>query len=363
MTDPIFRISLLPARQGDCIWLEYGPPEHPYQVLIDGGVAETHSHILNRLQKLPEDRRAFELLIVSHIDSDHIGGTLELLLGDNAGATFKDIWFNGWRHLPESGFEEFGPVQGEKLTTYLLQPGTNWNQSRPFKGRAVSVKPNSPLPSVDLEGGLKLTLLSPGREQLLALRPVWQAECIKAGLFPPVPAVSSHPVPQGFEVMGTVTIDQQARAKYKGDPSPANGSSIAVLADYCGVRLLLAGDAQAEVLTSSLQRLTAPGEKLQIKAFKLPHHGSQNNLSQSLLEKLDCPLYLFSTDGTKFKHPSPQAVARVIKFGGPHPTLAFNYCTDYTRKWNHQPWIDEYGYSVMYPKEWGAGLVLDLFAG
>ena len=80
-------------------------------------------------------------------------------------------------------------------------------------------------------------------EQLLAGRRTWQAECIQAGLFLPVPAVNSHPVPQGFEVMGTMTIDQLARAKYKGDPSPANGSSIAVLADYCGVRLLLAGDA------------------------------------------------------------------------------------------------------------------------
>jgi hypothetical protein len=360
MSDPIFRCSLLPARQGDCLWLEYGPADHPHQVLIDGGVADTHTQVLKRLNNLPADRRDFELLIISHIDSDHIGGTLELLLGDSAGATFKDVWFNGWRHLPESGFEEFGPVQGEKLTTRLLQPGTNWNQSTPFAGKAVSIKQNNPLPSVELEGGLKLTLLSPGTEQLHALRPVWQAECIKAGLFPPVAAVSSHPIPPGFEVMGTVTIEQLAQAKYKGDPSPANGSSIAILADYCGVRLLLAGDAHAEVLTSSLQRLTAAGEKLQIKAFKLPHHGSQNNLSQSLLEKIDCPLYLFSTDGTQFKHPSPQAVARVIKFGGSQPTLAFNYRTDYTLKWKHQPWIDQYGYSVLYPPEGETGLVVDL---
>jgi hypothetical protein len=251
-------------------------------------------------------------------------------------------------------------VQGEKLTTRLLQPGSPWNCSSPFEGKAVRVNPGDPLPTITLEGGLELTLLSPGLEQLQALRPEWQKECIKAGLFPPVPATTSHPLPPGFEVMGGLDIDQLAQAKFKGDPSEANGSSIAVLARYQDITLLLAGDAYAEVLETSLGRLAAAGEKVKLHAFKLPHHGSQNNLSQSLLEKIDCPLYLFSTDGTLFKHPRPQAVARVIKYGGPQPTLAFNYRTDYTLKWKHQPWIDQYGYSLQDPSEGEAGLVVDL---
>ena len=56
-------------------------------------------------------------LVITHIDFDHIGGVLSLLQDKDLGVTFHDIWFNGWRHLPGSGFEEFGPVQGEKLTT------------------------------------------------------------------------------------------------------------------------------------------------------------------------------------------------------------------------------------------------------
>ncbi len=360
MTKTIFRLSLLPARQGDCLWLEYGPEEHPWQVLIDGGTAETHGQIAARLNKLPAGRRVFELFIVSHIDSDHIGGALKLLTEENAGATFKDTWFNGWRHLPESKFEEFGPVQGEKLTTRLLEPNTSWNQHKPFEGKAIQTNKSGQLPAVELEGGLKLTLLSPGQEQLFSLRPVWEVECRKAGLKPEEPATSSHPAPPGFEVMGPLNIDLLAQEKFVGDPSQANGSSIAILAEYAEKRLLLAGDAYAEVLETNLQRLAGLGGRVKLDAFKLPHHGSRNNLSQSLLEKIDCPLYLFSSDGTQFKHPSRQAVARVIKYGGVEPILAFNYRTPYTLLYDQPLLISQYGYSLCYPPAGEEGLTLDL---
>ena len=55
---------------------------------------------------------------------------------------------------------------------------------------------------------------------------------------------------------------------------------------------------------------------LELDAFKLPHHGSRGNVTRELIQSVDCPLWIFSTDGTQFRHPHKQAVARVILHGG-----------------------------------------------
>jgi hypothetical protein len=33
----IFRIDMLPGREGDCLWIEYGDEDRPRRILIDGG--------------------------------------------------------------------------------------------------------------------------------------------------------------------------------------------------------------------------------------------------------------------------------------------------------------------------------------
>jgi beta-lactamase superfamily II metal-dependent hydrolase len=67
------------------------------------------------------------------------------------------------------------------------------------------------------------------------------------------------------------------------------------------------------------------GVRLKIDAFKVAHHASQNNLSMELLQLLECPRYIISTNGDHFSHPDRQAIGRIIKYGGDRPALYFNY--------------------------------------
>ncbi len=355
-----FRVRMLPARQGDCLWIEYGDPQYPHRLLIDGGTPETINALQDRICQLPVDDRRFELLVITHIDSDHIGGTLALANLNLPGLVFGDIWFNGWRHLPGSGFEEFGPVQGEVLTSWLDAPGRPWNER--FDRKTVYVPDEGLLPFKDLPGGMRITLLSPSKKELSNLRPKWEQECRKAGIDPAKPPPPLQPPPPGFEGMGVVNIDALAESHFKQDTSEANGSSIALLAEFDGRRILLAGDAYSPVLLKNIQRQAAVEgqERLRLDAFKLPHHGSKANLSKELLEKVECPRYLFSTDGTQFKHPDHEAVARVIKSGGPHPELLFNYHSEYNKLWDNTQWMGQYGYSVSYSDEHQKGLLVDL---
>src|SRR5216684_2857231 len=94
----MLRVEMLPAAQGDALWIEYGDATRPRRVLVDGGTASSWRDGLRaRVESLPRDERHFELLIVTHIDADHIDGALALLTEESLGARFGDVWFNGWR--------------------------------------------------------------------------------------------------------------------------------------------------------------------------------------------------------------------------------------------------------------------------
>jgi hypothetical protein len=355
----IFKILSLPARQGDCLWIEYGDRKHLRRLLIDGGTPETLDVLKSRILALPDSERCFELLVVTHVDCDHIGGVLKLLEAEIPGLKFKDIWFNGWRHLPGSAFEEFGPVQGEILSSWLDKPGRPWNQC--FDQKSIAVPDTGPLPMRELDGALKLTLLSPTIDNLKALRPVWEEECRQAGLNPSEPPLPLPLSPPGLEAFGG-DIESLAAVRFKPDTSPANGSSIALLAEFEERRILLAGDAYASTLLNSVSRLTEGGTsaRLKIDAFKLPHHGSKANLSPDLLEKIECSRFLFSTNGAQFRHPDQEAVARIIRFSDQGAQLFFNYKTTYNKLWDNSAWKEQYGYQTKYAAAGEAGISLSL---
>jgi hypothetical protein len=351
----MFRIDMLPAEYGDCLWVEYGDKNKPYRILIDGGTESTYAGLSDRIKALNENDRKFELLVITHVDADHIGGILKLI--DSATglkATFGDVWFNGFRHLLGSGLEEFGPVQGEKLTTMLVEKQLPWNKACAKK--AIT----NLMPSVTLVGGMKLTAISPTAEELKKLKPVWAEECKKAGIDPAYPEAVTHDVTPGLESMGPIDVETLAVKPFKSDGSEANGSSIAFLAEYDGRTALLAGDGHPDVLFDGISSVCEARQidKLNLDAFKLPHHGSKANINRELLEKVVCKRYLFSTNGAKFKHPDREAVARVIKFGGNAPELIFNYRTEFNEVWRDTNLMGRYRFSVSYPTSSGINISL-----
>lgn len=200
----MLKIDMLPAAQGDALWIEYGDEQSPKRMLIDGGTKGSWEAGLRAgITGLPENERHFELLVVSHIDADHIDGALKLLQDETLGATFGDVWFNGWRHLPEA-LEPLGPVAGELLTDAILSRGLPWNEA--FGGKAVVVPDQGALPRVGLVDDLAITVLAPGVQQLHNLRPVWQEALAEAGLDPeaprPEPKAEKEKPPDGLEPLG-----------------------------------------------------------------------------------------------------------------------------------------------------------------
>jgi beta-lactamase superfamily II metal-dependent hydrolase len=337
---------MLPAGHGDALWIEYGDGDRDtHRFLIDCGTQQTAKELLRCVAGLPEREKFLELFILSHIDSDHIGGALPFFKAVRDGLRIGDVWFNGWRHL--SG--QLGARQGEMFSTAIQDFELPWNAW--LDGEAVVVRDGS-LPTCALPGGMQLTLLSPTPAELRKLTPVWTRELKRYGLTP------GTRVDYGRFLKGKPStsedVDALADTPFGGDNGAPNGTSIGVLAEYRGASALLTADAHAPVVAASIRTLLqARGrERLKIDVFKVSHHASQNNVSTELVSLLDCPHFLVSTNGDHFCHPDRQAIARIIKYGksnGRKPELHFNYRSQYNELWARQDLQEKYGFTTGYP--------------
>ena len=71
------RLTAFRSGQGDCLLLE---GESSGRILVDGGMRDPYrAHVAPALAKLRAAGKKLDLIYISHIDRDHIGGILELL--------------------------------------------------------------------------------------------------------------------------------------------------------------------------------------------------------------------------------------------------------------------------------------------
>jgi hypothetical protein len=334
---------MLAADFGDCLWLEYGDPADPSRVLIDCGPPTTFPRLKAKVEALPAKDRRFELFVLTHIDNDHIGGTIPFFADEKLGVEFGDVWFNGWRHLPQ---DKLGAKQAEIFSTLVRDRKLPWNAAA-AGGPLVVGKDD--LPVYELPGGLRLTLLSPTRDRLAKLRLRWEKELRAHGLTPG--SKVDYRQFLGGTRTTSIDVDALAASKFKSDVTPPNGSSIAFLAEFEGRSALFAADAHVPVLVDSIRALLRRRgeEKLRCDLLKVGHHASQGNTSSELIDLLDCPRYLISTSGARFHHPDRETVARLIKHGGERPEICFNYRSKDNQVWAREDLQERWGYRALFP--------------
>lgn len=362
-----FRIEMLPARHGDALWIEYGTPARTRRILIDGGPLTAYADLSARLQQVPPGDQGVELVVISHVDTDHIEGLIRLLAEPEADWPIapQEIWFNGWRHIEEA--HTLGGREGEFLSALIhRRANAIWNTS--FDGDAVCTGKLED-EAVDLAGGMRLTLVSPDPEALARLRDDWKDSVHNWEIEPGdldgawdqlVETNKFHP--DAELTLGPGDLTARLLGLLKGrDSSTANGSSIAFIAEFDGKSCLFLADAHAKVVCDSLRRLGyTSDEPLRVDAMKMSHHGSKNNITRELLELVDTRNYLFSTNGDKFRHPDEPAIEAVIQGSRRRPTLWFNYLSDFNRGWKERAEKPGAGFDVRFPRQGKRGIVVEL---
>lgn len=359
MSDGCLRIEIGKALHGDCLFVAWsGADGHQRRMLIDGGPIGAYDALASRLSALAADERSFELMVLSHVDTDHIEGMVRLFAEPQDRWPFqvKDVWFNGWRHMDD--IDTLGGRQGEFFSALLqhrLQPGA-WNGA--FSGPVV-VPSEGPLPVVSLDGGMTLTLLSPTREKLDKMREAWRKDLKKGGITPgdleaawtELATDKKYLPEEGLLASSDSSIAEILLRQFKADNAAANGASIAFLAEHASGSCLFLADAHPNAVTSSIKRLLADRgtPRLAVDAVKVSHHGSKNNTDEELIALIDSPRFFFSTNGAKFKHPDEEVIARIIhNAGGRHVTLYFNYLSDFNRKWQDETLQKQLNYSAVF---------------
>ena len=353
------RVEVLPARLGDCLLIEcVRPRRRPWRMLVDGGPPDTWPLLAARLDRLPASGPTIDVAVITHIDSDHIGGMIPFLGSDFARDHVRDVWFNGRPHLAAPRRAPKSVTQGEAVGATLAgapgaPPGMPWNLA--FAGGAIATPAAPGFGELQVPEGPKITVLSPNPPRLAALAKVWFAALDKA-LHPP----QERPAPDLPGPLGDLTA--LAARRTAKDATAPNGSSIALLVEHRGASVLLGADAFGPVLASALQALAqARGiPAVEVDALKLPHHGSQANVLTDLITAAPARHYLVSSNGDTFGHPDDPAIARVVTAAPRGATLWFNYRNARTERWADPALTAAHGYAVRFPAAPDTGTVLAL---
>lgn len=146
-------------------------------MLVDSGPDDTYPVLRTRLAAISpnaDGHRHIDLLVVTHIDHDHIGGAGRLLADRSLKLNFGDVWFNAPGERRDRSVEE-----GQKLAEMLGAPGVVLPWNRAFGGGHAVTPEGQFLELATGRGAPRLTLLSPTPERLTRLFKGWERELAK----------------------------------------------------------------------------------------------------------------------------------------------------------------------------------------
>jgi beta-lactamase superfamily II metal-dependent hydrolase len=252
-------IALLPALEGDCIHIIHtnaaGVRRH---VIVDSGPAAFAAGFSNLLTEIKSCGETIDLLCLTHIDNDHIGGAMHAAVhGEIKKELINKILFNiteaaGKMDTENSQTALYSAASATCLVQNLLSSGIPI-QKRIVSGMFMQISE------------CKLSVLAPDSDALSELYRIWN--------------------------MPSEELYAAGR-----DRSITNASSIAFILEAANRKLALLGDSTPEQLERGLKRCYPAG--LNVDAVKLPHHGSQYNINESILNMLHTKCYLISTRKT-----------------------------------------------------------------
>ncbi|WP_430412340.1 MBL fold metallo-hydrolase [Kordia sp.] len=321
------KIKFLQGYNGDCTLISYRNSENSIKnILIDGGTGSTYSRrrkagdLKKEILKLKDQNQVIDLLIITHIDDDHIGGILKMFEDKKFDKSLvKKVWFNSGKLIAEHFGDEgdyherdikldifkglnTSVKQGVRLDSFLSSLGC-WDYRIIKKGLVEEIE------------SCKITVLSPDNEGLKNLHDKWERES------PDSLETSAGKTDYHLSINELI----ETHDTFEEDESIPNGSSIAFLFEKDDKKILFLGDSYPSVIKKSLQDLGYSSDrKLELDLFKVSHHASRKNTDNELLEMIDCDTYVTLTNSLKHGLPDKLTYARIIK-NNPNSTLIFNY--------------------------------------
>jgi hypothetical protein len=325
----IFTLEALQADQGDCLLLTYGPNNSPSFILIDGGPTGIYKSSLKpRLEELRakfanhEKQLELALVMVSHIDDDHIHGIVDCLKAlktaqDNSATLpyrIGELWHNSFEALVRgSNPAAFREVAGASAAALDAVVPAGIDRESPGGAVMASVKQGNDvrnyakaltIPLNRLAGGDLVTAPAAGKK-VIAL-----GQGLKFTVLAPHEAEMQNLEEEWRKAKTSGKAESEAFAADYLNRTAENLSSIVVLAEMPAAggatkRALLTGDAGGDLILQGLETagLLTDG-KIHLDLLKVQHHGSRHSVDQEFFERVTADCYVISGNG---KHTNPAA--------------------------------------------------------
>jgi beta-lactamase superfamily II metal-dependent hydrolase len=324
------KIQFLKANKGDSIHLSFSDNDKiERNILIDGGTGSTYYENKSRkkgdlyhlIETIKTNNQKIDLLILTHIDDDHIGGILRWFSKDKTAFNLIDkVWFNSGKTIAEyltlkrnkeleltlDIFENTytSVPQAKKFEDYLIE-NKIWDKKIILKGNTEKIN------------GVKIQILSPTNEKLKKLLTEFKKP--KYEYF-----TSGVESDWNISLLDFIKEETSKEYKFDEDDSIPNGSSITFVLTFDEKNYLFLGDSHPTDILESLKEKYSKNNPLIVEFLKVSHHGSCRNTSKELLEIIKTDNYIISSDGTSHNLPNKRTFARIVN-ENPNATIHFNY--------------------------------------
>lgn len=344
-------LTIFQADKGDCLLLTSTDGK---RMLIDGGMpASFKASVQPELEKLASKHKkpfVLDLIYVSHIDQDHIGGVLELFrwraaAKDKFPIRLRELWHNGFsipgveatlgstaklfRHSRDPKVK----AEGERVENVALsvaealelqRHAEKLTLNRPAKGRLMMVPKNKRRQRHSL-GSLQLEVLAPFAADLDALQREWNdwvktakgaVKRLKAAL-KRIQPLSANTASRDADalyrgLLRVAPLSAGALGKRSAVTTP-NLASLMLLVSEANRTLLLTGDGHCDDLVEGLSRAgKLERGKCHVNVLKVQHHGSRNNVSPAFWRNITADTYVFTGNG-KHNNPHPDVLKALAK--------------------------------------------------
>ena len=360
------KVRVFQSGKGDCLLLS---SKAGHRVLVDGGMPDAYAiHVAPALADLAADGKQLDIVYVSHIDEDHIGGVLRLFDDTvawrvfdyqraNGNVTYPEpvrgrpptvakVWHNAFAEQVGKNAGPIGDLLAQSAATLSgaseaeLQAvagdhrdlATSVNQSirlsrrldpeqlgiptnPEFGGKLAFVR--TPTQSVTL-GAMHMTVIGPFEADLDRLRKDWNAwlKDNKKALKEISDDARRAAQDMGLSELDRVIFPLLEQAKKLGERSlvtAPNLASLMFLVEEGKTRILLTGDGHGDDIVKGLRAcgaLPANGGGLHVRLLKVQHHGSEHNITPAFCRTITADDYLFCGNG---EHENPDLdVVRAI---------------------------------------------------
>jgi beta-lactamase superfamily II metal-dependent hydrolase len=347
--------------KGDCLLLSNAASSA--RILVDGGMpAAYREHVAPALGLMRKARHKLDLVYVSHIDQDHIGGILALLNDEVSWRVHKfqtedarkpnlhhpapsvarppeiqHIWHNAFHEVVddnEGAIERLlaaaAPILAGSDRKELKELGERQSELGQSIREAIQVsrrvgpkqlgiplnrqsggklmmrrKGQAPV----LVGGMSIRILGPTSRELSTLRSEWNTWLDKnrKALDEIAAQAELDRERLGLSEFQRLVRHFSLQAERFGDPSRVtapNLASLTLLVEERGQSVLLTGDARGDQIVEGLQAVGGPasGGRFVVDVMKVPHHGSEHNVDRAFCDAVVATDYVFCGNG---EHENP----------------------------------------------------------